>query len=378
MHGLTLLPSSMRITRFTLYPSSIPLEEPFVISLGPLTHANNLFVRAEADSGHVGWGEASPFPTIHGETLETTLAVGALLARELIGSDPRDAESFTTQMDRAIAGNACCKSAFDLAFHDLAAQAAEEPLYRYLGGDNDKPMATDYTISLGPVETMVAKARWIQDQGFTVIKIKLGEGALDLERIRQIRAEVGPDIPLRIDANQGWTPTLAAELLRQMAPYGIQHCEAPLPRRSFLQLPQLRATSPIPLMADESCWDHHDAQQLIDLRAVDRINIKLSKSAGIHQAVKILRIAERAHMPLQVGGFLESRLGFTAAAHVALASPQVVFFDFDTPLMQTQDPINGGIRYGPGGGITMPTGDGLGASVDPDYLNTLPATEITG
>jgi len=366
----------MRITRFTLYPSSIPLTEPFVISLGPLAHANNLFVRVETDTGQVGWGEASPFPTIHGETLETTLAVGAFLARQLIGVDPRDADEFTGRMDRAIAGNACCKSAFDLAFHDVAAQAAGHPLYRYLGGRNNKAMATDYTVSLGPVEAMVAKAQWIKEQGFPVIKIKLGEGPQDLERVRCIRAAVGPDIPLRIDANQGWTPALAGDLLRQMAPYDIQHCEAPIPRRAFLQLPQLRAASPIPLMADESCWDHYDAQQLLDLGAVDRINIKLSKSGGMHKAVKILRIAEATNTPLQVGGFLESRLGFTAAAHFALCSPQVIFFDFDTPLMQSQDPIQGGIQYGPGGSIEMPTGNGLGATVDPDYLSTLKATEI--
>lgn len=361
----------MRLTHLTIYESPVALTEPFVISLGPLTHANNLLVRAETNTGLVGWGEASPFPTIHGETMEAGYEVARFLARQLLGVDPRDAAGFTSLLDRAIAGNTCVKSAFDMACYDLAAQAANQPLYACLGGKDDKPLHTDYTISLGAVEAMVKKARWIKSRGFPVVKIKLGEGPQDAERVDQISRALGPETPLRLDANQGWTPDLAIRLLQGMAGYNIQHCEAPIPRRDFLDLPRIRAYSPIPIFADEACWDHEDARRLLDLEAIDGINIKISKSGGLYKALKILRIAEAENIPVQIGGFLESRLGFTAAAHLALCSPQAVYYDFDTPLMQSEDPVHGGIIYGPNGKVSLPQGNGLGATVNPNYLKGL-------
>jgi L-alanine-DL-glutamate epimerase-like enolase superfamily enzyme len=366
----------MHITRLTLYASPIALTAPFVISLGPLSYANNVLVKAETDTGLVGWGEASPFPTIHGETMDSALAVGRFLAKQLLGCDPSDPETFTKHLDRAIAGNSCIKSAFDIACYDLASQSAGLPLYAYLGGKKDKELYTDYTVSLGPVDEMVAKARWVKDQGFPVIKLKLGAGPEDADRVRMISKEVGNDIPLRLDANQGWSPNLAIALLQGMADLNIQHCEAPILRRDFLELTRIRAASPIPIMADESCWDHLDAHRLIELKAIDSINIKVSKSGGLFKALKIMRIAEGAGIPLQIGGFLESRLGFTAAAHLALCSPQAVYYDFDTPLMQSQDPIVGGMTYGSGGRVLLNDTPGLGARPEEAYLADLEAVVV--
>ena len=124
-------------------------------------------------------------------------------------------------------------------------------------------------------------------------------------------------------------------------------------------------------MADESCCDHHDAQRLIDLNACDFFNIKLGKSSGIFKALKIVKLAAEAGMKMQVGGFLESRLGFTAAAHFALISDAIVYYDWDTPLMFIEDPVVGGITYGKGGLITISDTPGLGAKMDESYLKKL-------
>lgn len=124
-------------------------------------------------------------------------------------------------------------------------------------------------------------------------------------------------------------------------------------------------------MADESCCDHHDAKRLIDFEACELFNIKLGKSAGIFTALKIIGLAEKAGIRIQIGGFLESRLGFTASAHLALTSNNIVYFDFDTPLMLTDDPVIGGIQYFENGKIQIPETPGLGAAIDPDFLKTL-------
>jgi L-alanine-DL-glutamate epimerase-like enolase superfamily enzyme len=264
-----------------------------------------------------------------------------------------------------------------MAIYDIASQSAGLPLYAFLGGTRNKILVTDYTVSLGDKHKMVRDALLIKEKGFQVIKVKLGEtGDKDVERIRLIREAVGKEIPIRIDANQGWDPETAVAALQGMEPFNIQHCEEPIPRWNYMELAGVRKRSPIPIMADESCCDHHDAKRLIDLEACDLLNVKLGKSAGIFNALKIIRLAEQAGMNIQVGGFLESRLGFTAAAHLALASDNIVYCDFDTPLMFTEDPVSGGITYDNKGVVTVPDVNGLGASIDEQRLQKLSKTVI--
>lgn len=362
----------MLINKIEVFQMPVELKEPFVISLGSFTHANNVVVVIRTDTGLTGFGECSPFMPINGESMETCLVVGEYLGRSLLGKDPTDIAASTTLMEQVIYGNSSIKSAFDIALYDLAAQQAELPLYAYLGGKNIKKLATDYTVSLGDKHKMVQDALWIKQQGFQAIKVKLGESfEKDCERIRLIREAVGNDIPLRIDANQGWDTPTAIAILQALEPYHIQHCEEPIPRWNFMDLPLVRRQSPIDIMADESCSDHHDAKRLIDLQACDQINIKLGKSSGIFNALKIIRLAEEANMHLQVGGFLESRLAFTAAAHLALVSDNILYCDFDTPLMFTEDPVSGGISYNRMGVITVPEVVGLGAWIDEEYLRQL-------
>jgi L-alanine-DL-glutamate epimerase-like enolase superfamily enzyme len=363
---------SLTISSIELYPSRIKLQEPFVISLGLLEYAENVLVMIKTKENITGIGECSPFMTINGENMETGLVVGKYLATALKGKDPLNIEECTQLMDRVIYGNSSIKSAFDMALYDIAAQHANMPLYQFLGGKNDKKLITDYTVSIGPVAKMASDALKIKTRGFQVIKVKLGGSpAEDIERIHAIRAAVGFEIPIRIDANQGWKTHEVIDILNALAPYNIQHCEEPISRALFMDLPQLRTQSPIPIMADESCCDHMDAQRLIDLKACDLLNLKLGKSSGIYKAQKIIQIAEKNQINIQIGGFLESRLGFTAAAHLALTSKNIIHCDFDTPLMFIEDPVEGGITYDQHGVVSVPEKPGLGATIQDDYLKNL-------
>ena len=358
------------IQALDVYQLLVPLREPFVISLGPHHFARNVVVVLRTAGGATGYGECSPFPTINGESVDTCLAVARCLAPALKGRDARDLPGALAAMDRLIYGNSSIKSAFDMALHDVAAQHAGQPLYEFLGGRNDRVLTTDMTVSLGAPEQMRAAAVAYQRAGFPAIKVKLGEGlAEDVARIRAIRAGIGPAHPLRIDANQGWdTADAAIAVLRALAEFNIEHCEEPIARHRFLELSRVSAASPIPIMADESCGDEHDAARLIGLRACGLLNIKLGKSSGLLRAQRIVRLGAAAGLGLQVGGFLESRLGMTAAAHLALSSPAIHHCDLDTPLLFAEDPVLGGMSYGPAGRLTVPDAPGLGATIDPAYL----------
>lgn len=351
---------------------SIPLIEPFITSLGQDDNAENVLVRIHTTEGLTGFGECSPYMPINGESQDTCFLVGQYFAKLLKGRNALDIASCIRAMDEMIYANTSIKSAFDMALYDLAAQHAGVPLYRFLGGNNDKTIITDYTVSIGEPAKMAADAVKIKAQGYPAIKVKLGkDGQKDVERMKAIRAAVGNGIPLRIDANQGWQVEEAIQTLQALAPLDIQHCEEPIARWNYLQLPRVKAESPIPIMADECCGDEHDAERLIQLNACDYFNIKLGKSGGLFKALKMVRMAEAAGIHLQVGAMLESRVAMTAFAHFALCSPQIVHYDFDTALMFSEDPVTGGIVYKANGVVEVPEEPGLGAVISDAWLERM-------
>ena len=362
----------MKITRISLYKLCIPLKEPFITSLGQDDDARNVLVKIETDKGLIGFGECSPYMPINGESQDTCYAVGQYFAKVLIGKDPLNISDCIRIMDSVIYANNSIKSAFDIALYDIAAQDAGQPIWQFIGGQKNKTIVTDYTVSIGEPEKMARDAVHILSQGYPAIKVKLGkDGKKDVQRIKAIREAVGNDIPLRIDANQGWDVEEAIETLKALSQFGIQHCEEPIARWNYAQLPRISKESPIPIMADECCGDDHDAARLIELKACTYFNIKLGKSGGIYRGLKIVRLAEKAGIHLQIGAMIESRIAMTAFAHFALSSSSIVHFDFDTALMFREDPVSGGMLYKENGVVTVPDAPGLGATVSEEWLEKM-------
>lgn len=357
------------IEEISLYKLFIPLKEPFIISLGPIHNAENIIVRVRTRQGLTGFGECSPFMSICGESIDTCFVVGQYFAKLFKGKNALAIEERIAEMDGLIYGNNSIKSAFDMALYDLAAQKAGLPLYQFLGGDKSKIIVTDYTVSIGDPEKMAADAVKIKNEGYPAIKVKLGkDGQKDVVRMKAIRKAVGETIPLRIDANQGWSVDEAIETLNALGPLNIQHCEEPIARWDFMNLPRIKKASPIPIMADESLGDEHDAERLMAIDACDYFNIKLGKAGGIFKALKIVALAKTKSLHMQVGAFMESRLAMTAFAHFSLCDPLIEHFDFDTALMFKEDPVSGGLVYGKNGVITLPESPGLGACIEQDRL----------
>ena len=358
-----------KITKVEIFKISIPLKQPFVISLGPIYDSDNVVVRLHTDIGIVGTGECSPFVTIMGETQDSAYSMAQLLAKQIKGKNALDLSGRLQDIDQAIAFNYTVKGAFDMALHDLAAKNASQPLYEFLGGKIDKVMATDITVTLGTPDYMASEALRYQEQGFPVLKVKLGnKGEVDVARISAIRELIGLELPLRIDANQGWTVDEAISTLQALKPYNIQHCEAPIRRWDMFGLKQVRASSPIPIMADESLFDHHDAARLIQMQSCDLFNIKFAKSGGIAEAIKILDIAEQAGIRSQVGSMGESRFAITALAHLAATRASIVYYDLDFPLLQATDPVVGGMQYDEKWEVSLPATAGIGAEFEEAFL----------
>jgi L-Ala-D/L-Glu epimerase len=370
----------MNIAKIELFKLNTTLTEPFVIAIETITHAESIVVKITTDTGIVGWGECNPYRSIAGETQATCYETGLFLAKILTakeiptqsggrGYDPTNIVGCHREMDKMLAGNRCIKSAFDMAFYDIAAKAANMPLYQYLGGANNRHITTDMTVGINTPQYMAASAAKFKAQGFPAIKVKLGTNKKDdVARIHAIREAIGYEIPLRIDANQGWDEATAIATLRALEPFDIEHCEQPTAARNLFALANVKRQSPIPIMADESCFDHFDALNLVRHDACDYFNIKLSKSGGIYNALKINHIAESAGIKCQVGCFSETRLAMSALMHFILASPNVIHFDLDAPLMLSEDPILRGCLYGKNGAVTIGDDIGIGAEFNENYL----------
>lgn len=357
----------MKITRINLYRYDISLKAPIAISLGTIEHARNILVEIQTDESITGWGEGSPFWMIAGETQSSGLAAAHDMARLLIGRNPLDIEGCINALVRYLPAHPTTRSAFDMALYDLAAKAAHMPLYQFLGGEK-RALVTDETIYINTPERMVADALRIKEKGAEAIKVKLGTNLRDdIARIEAIREAIGDDIPIRTDANQGWDTITAQAVLRGIGDWNVQYCEQPIKRHDIAGLRQIRQHVSVPIMADESLFDAPDAIRLVREEAVDYFNIKLSKSGGIFEALKINAIAEAAGIPCMIGCMSESRLALTANAHFAAARQNVRFCDLDGCFEHADDPVYNGITYN-GYQIELPELPGIGAEVDSAFL----------
>ncbi len=357
----------MKITHTIIYRFSIPME-PFVIATGTMHFAQNVFVRIYTDSSIYGVGECSAFPMIVGETQETCLAMAKDFAQIWKGKDPLAIAERMQDLLNYADHNATIKSAFDMALFDIAAKNADLPLYKFLDGET-KSIETDMTIGINSPEKMALTALKYKENGCNILKIKLGKTVNeDIERVKQIRAAVGDAIILRLDANQGWSFNDALFALNELEKYNIQFCEQPMRTWFDDKLPELALKTPIKIMADESCYHHHDARKLINNKACEYLNIKFAKSGGILEAQKIHEIALQNNVKCMIGSMLETRIALSANLHFALASSNVVFFDLDTCLLgHLVDPVIGGLTYS-GYHLTVPETIGIGADADEEFL----------
>jgi L-alanine-DL-glutamate epimerase-like enolase superfamily enzyme len=362
--------AGLRIQGLRIFRFDIPLREVFTIATMSLSRAENLLVEIRTDQGLTGWGEASPYRAIAGETQRINIAAAQELAPLLTGRDPLAIRALMGELDAYLPHNATLKSAIDMALYDLAAKACGVPLYAFLGGER-RQLETDLTIGIGDPAQAGAKAQAFSRMGFRMIKVKLGlDFQADRRRLENIRAAVGPDLRIRIDANQGWDRTAARHHLDAFQDLDIEFCEQPCRADDLQGMAYVTRTAAIPVMADESLFSAADALTISALDAAGYFNIKLSKSGGIANAQKIADVAEAGHRPCMVGCMSESRLGITAAAHFASANPIVKFYDLDSCLEHSENRILGGVTY-QGGTITLPEEPGIGACPDPDFIASL-------
>ena len=305
------------------------LRHAWGLSRGTWTTRRNAFLRIERD-GVTGIGEAAPIAR-YDETAEGAAAF-IEKARPVLERDPWEYAVRWNELEALSPGEHAAKAACDLALLDWTGKKLGLPLWRLLGLDRARALATTYSIGIDEIPVMQQKVREAPD--FDAYKIKVG-GRDDRKIIEGIRA-VTPK-PLRVDANEGWkTKEEALEMINWMAGRGIEFVEQPMPASMLKDYAWLRERSKLPLFADESLMKASDMPRIAPY--FDGINIKLMKCGGIQEAVRMAAMGRALGLKLMLGCMIESSLGVSAGAAV---SPLFDYADLDGNLLIADDPFQG-------------------------------------
>lgn len=373
----------MGTTRFasvTCARLSVPLHTPFVTALRRTTTTDTVVVRVTDSDGTTGWGEAPQVWQVTGESLAgATACLEQMLAPMVVNRDVDDWSEVLADLQRAVARNFGAKAALDTAVRDVVARRAGLTLPAFLrtGGavvasktDDDAYRAvlrTDVTLSAGSAEDLADAAVQRVADGFSTLKMKVGtDAATDVARVRAVREAVGPDVAIRLDANQGWTPDEAVTVIRALehAGLGVELVEQPVRGEDVEGLAAVRSRVGLPVMADEALYSLVDLDRIIRLEAADLVNVKLAKCGSLGVALEQLRRATEAGLGTMVGSMMETAIGVGAVAAVAAAHPTSVVDDLDAAWWAAASPVVGGVAYD-GDRLLLSTSPGSGvAEVD--------------
>ena len=359
----------MKLAELRVVRADIPVRRPHKMSFTTLETVNFVFVRAETSDRLVGWGEAACLggPTWSEESAESVAAtIERYLAPWLVGRDPIDVEALRLEMARRVQGNAFARAAVEMALWDLAGRSLGVPVYRLLGGRVRDRVPLSWSLAVADPQAEVAEARERIALGHRIFKIKTGAAPLpdDVERVRRLRAAVGPAVSLRVDANQGWDRPTALQAVRALEPCALDFVEQPVPRWDLEGLAFVAERAPMPIMADEACCTDHDALALARRGAVSILSLKLTKSGGLLGSLAIARIAAAAGMGCYVGCMIETSLGTAAYLHLALAAAPVTWgCELFGPLLLAGDVTRRPVQYADGCILGL---DGPGWGVDVD------------
>jgi len=352
----------MKITHVKVWKENLELTRPYTIAYRSIDHVENVFLYLELENGLAGIGAGSPAEFVTGETITHSMdALEDYAAELLLGQDIRRFQALLREAERLIPVAPAARAALDIALHDAFAAFIGVPLVDFLGRAHRR-LPTSITIGIQPLDDTLHEAREFVRAGFQVIKLKTGKSVEeDIETVARLRETVGPDIHIRIDANQGYSAAALRRFAAATQPFDVEFFEQPLPPNHLDAQRSLPEALRRLCAADEDLHSPTDAMAMAaPPRPYGIYNIKLMKCGGIAPALEIARTAHRAGIDLMWGCNDESIVSITAALHAALASPATRYLDLDGSFDLARDVVEGGFVLQDG---FLETGSGAGLGV---------------
>lgn len=365
----------MKITQIETIPVRVPLKKGMTAKTAHGVHATSdyVIIRIETDEGLVGLGEATVAPRWSGETSSgCARVIDELLAPVLIGQDPQQMIRLRAVMDREIKLNPFTKAGIEIALWDIAGKAAGMPVCQLLGGAVRDEVPIKMIVGALDPPAAVALAEQFLEWGVRCLKVKVGlDPQTDVQRVRAVRKVAGPEIPIGIDANCGWNLATARRTLQMLEMENLLFAEQPIPPADPAALADLRRTTPVPIMADESVFTLTDAWNVTTARAADILSVYPGKHGGLWPTVEIAHVARAAGIVCSIGSNLELGVGTAAMLHAAAALPVIDCDTYPTdivgPVYHETDLLREPLSVGPQV-ARVPTGPGLGVELDEEQL----------
>lgn len=366
----------MKITGFEYEPISMqwkpPYARPGAASYYRPAQQEGLLVTVVTDEGVRGVGEATPVLGVFGENCAGVRATLGVLERHLVGQDALAIGAIHAIMDRIIRrGNITAKYAIDVALHDIKGQALGLPVFSLLGGPTRERALSHFSVAANTPEEMAHDCAEAANAGYRYLKVKVAGTALhDLDGIVSALEVVGEDVTLTIDVNEAWsvpdTLRVARELERLPGYKENIILEQPIRGSDLDGLAYIKASTAIPVLADEAAWTVEDVMEVVRRRAADMVSIKVVETGGLYRAMQAASIAEAANVPYVIDEACETRIANTAVAHVAMAVGEGMRYTGTTNHLHFENDVNytGGVQL-EGGYAVLGSDPGLGLHVLP-------------
>jgi L-alanine-DL-glutamate epimerase-like enolase superfamily enzyme len=380
----------MRIAAIDSFPVKLAFKEPFVIANGAFSDLYYVIVRLQTDVGVTGYGEAIPAWEVTGETVFGVIdAVGHMCepgrtGLRLIGRSIDTLDAVREAMEdlnpsgrpQAVWGAPGAKAALEAAMLDALGRHLGQPVCALFGGMNERVPVAD-VIGIGPVEETLGRVEAAARRGPPVIKLKVGVAGVDglegfgrdVEVVRQaarMLSASGGDTRLSADANQGFVTAERSVAFARQVEGCLAWLEQPALADDRSAFRRIREQIDTKLMADESVHTRWDARLLLELGGVDYLNLKLMKTGGMIEALRIADLAAEQGVACQMGSMLESQVGCAACAHAYLAHPNIVTTEL-CALGMLRESVGSGLQV-EAGGLRLPDAPGLGVRVSPEEI----------
>ena|GEM_PF-581162 len=368
----------MHINRAVIYQNNLPLKIPFKhASSGYIDSLEEIYLKLEADDGTVGFGEVrGNCSYFTGDTTEAVIAtLKSAILPVLFEIDLTNINQTHDKIENAIVGNMASKAIADIAIYDLISKYYGLPLWNLLGGARKMRLPTEENIPFCSLEETRKNAKALLDDGCRFIKVRVGLKPFqkDVERVKAVyevvkQLHLESETEIAIDANQSWETKEALVNIKVLQQYGLKIVEQPVPAKHADSLRMLHENLDVKIFADEAVFSVDDLVNLINENAIDGLHIKLIKSGGIYNAVRMMDIAEAHHLSYMVGGMDEGMLAVAAAVQCGAVS-RTNLFELNGHCRIKEDPCSGlEVSHST---VMVPTGIGLGIHVNEKQLHEI-------
>ena len=319
----------IRLRALTFKPLWLPLKVPLVTARMHVQLREGLELMLEDEEGRRGLGEVTPLPMFGTETLSVSAGILARLAPRLagqeVGTETGDVDAFLNKL-AGVAGVPAARHGLELALLDLVSQARGLPLRALLGGAPLESIRVNALLTGKTPVDLAKQARAARDDGFEVVKLKVGGRALeqDVEALAAVREAAGEDVKVRIDANASWTEAEAIEALGALARFKLELCEQPVAAGELDAFRRVRARVPVPLAADETLAQPGTLASLLEGEGgpcVDALVLKPMVLGGLLPALELARRAARVGVGSYVTSSIDGPVARAGAVHLAAALP---------------------------------------------------------